>query len=107
MIIISMAFLWNEYGVRGKWSIARQMGSTSLIVYWTHIELVYGRWFAFCKESLNATQCVACSVVLMALMLGLSRLRTHWPEVMQLFRVRVPRFAPFAERLEPQRASGD
>ncbi len=107
MIGIAMAFLWNEYGLQGRWSMVRQMGTTSLIVYWTHIELVYGRWFSFFKESLTAVQCVACSIVLMALMLGLSRLRTNWPETMHLFRVRFPRFAPYAERLEPQRASGD
>ena len=33
-----------------------QFGVTSLLVYWVHIELVYGRWFFFLKERLNVLQ---------------------------------------------------
>ena len=31
----------------------RQFGTTSLLVYWVHIELVYGRWLYFWKDSLS------------------------------------------------------
>jgi fucose 4-O-acetylase-like acetyltransferase len=108
MMIIAMAYVWHEYGLRGKWSIARQMGTTSLVVYWTHIELVYGRTAALLKESLNTAQCVFCAAILIALMLGLSLLRTHWAVAMRLLRVRFPRLAPsWTAALEPQRSSGD
>jgi hypothetical protein len=108
LMIVAMAYLWHEYGLRGKWSIARQMGTTSLVVYWTHIELVYGRTAAMLKESLTTAQCVFSAAILIALMLGLSLLRTHWAEAMRLWRVRFPRLAPsWTTALEPQRQSGD
>jgi uncharacterized membrane protein len=108
LMIVAMAFLWHEYGLRGKWSIARQMGTTSLVVYWTHIELVYGRTAALLKESLNVAQCVVAAAILIAVMLGLSLLRTHWLEAMRLWRIRFPRLAPsWTAAFEPQRASGD
>jgi hypothetical protein len=108
LMIVAMAFLWHEYGLHGKWSIARQMGTTSLVVYWTHIELVYGRTAALLKESLSVAQCVVAAAILIAVMLGLSLLRTHWAEAMRLWRIRFPRLAPsWAAAFEPQRASGD
>jgi uncharacterized membrane protein len=108
LMIVAMAYLWHEYGLRGKWSIARQMGTTSLVVYWTHIELVYGRSAALLKESLNTAECVFCAAILIALMLGLSLLRTHWAVAMRLLRIRFPRLAPsWTAALEPQRSSGD
>ena len=74
LLLITVAYLWNEYGGKG-WSLARQFGVTSLLVYWVHVELVYGRWFWFWKERLNTQQCVACAAVLILLMIGLSILR--------------------------------
>jgi uncharacterized membrane protein len=76
LLLITVAYLWNEYGGKG-WSLARQFGVTSLLVYWVHVELVYGRWFWFWKETFNALQCVAAAAVLIVLMLGLSILRTR------------------------------
>jgi hypothetical protein len=46
-------------------------------VYWVHIELVYGRWFGFWKESLTYPQVVLFSAVLIGLMTLLSILRTR------------------------------
>ena len=76
LLLITVAYLWNEYGGKG-WSLARQFGVTSLLVYWVHVELVYGRWFWFWKKSLNVGQCVAFAAVLIVAMLGLSILRTR------------------------------
>jgi len=45
MLVLSVAFLWTEYGLGTSWSWVRQLGITSLLVYWVHVELVYGRWF--------------------------------------------------------------
>ena len=107
LIMLSLAFLWCEYGAMGKWSWVRQLGTTSLIVYWVHIELVYGRWFWFFKGNLNTMQCVTCAGLLMAAMLGLSLLRTRWPDAVRLFRLRYPSMAAWTGSLDPQRASGD
>jgi uncharacterized membrane protein len=76
MVILPGAWLWMEYGRKG-FSWVAQLGSTSLIVYWLHIELVYGRWFHAYKESLNLAQTVAASILLIALMVGVSLARTH------------------------------
>jgi hypothetical protein len=43
-----------------------------LLVYWVHIELVYGRWFGIWKESLTVPQVVLFSAVLVVLMTLLS-----------------------------------
>ena len=107
MVLLAAAFLWCEYGVGEKFSWVRQLGTTSLIVYWVHIELVYGRWFWYFKGNLNAIQCVLCAAVLMAMMLGLSLLRTHWMAAVQLFRLHFPSMAAWTGSLEPQRVSGD
>lgn len=76
MVIIPMTFLWTHHGAGEGWSWVRQLGTTSLLVYWVHIELVYGRWFGYWKEKLNVYQCAAAACVLILLMIGLSVLRT-------------------------------
>ena len=44
------------------WSWVRQFGTTSLLVYWVHIELVYGRWLWFLKNSLTVPQTIAAAL---------------------------------------------
>jgi hypothetical protein len=62
-----------------RWSWVRQFGVTSLLVYWVHIELVYGRWLSVWKENLSiGGTIVACAGVTL-LMLGLSVLKTTYP----------------------------
>lgn len=99
LLILAAAYLWNTN--TGGWSWVRQIGTTSLLIYWVHIELVYGRWFWFWKESLTAGQCAFIAVILISLMLGLSVFRTRnrdwqWPRLRQAFALG-----------EPRRASGD
>ena len=60
------------------WSWVRQLGTTSLLVYWVHIELVYGRWFGFWKENLTIAQCALAAITLILAMIGLSYIRTNW-----------------------------
>jgi uncharacterized membrane protein len=81
MVILAVTFLWTHHGAGQGWSWVRQLGTTSLLVYWVHIELVYGRWFGFWKENLTLAQCSLAAVTLILLMIGLSYLRTNgrWP----------------------------
>jgi uncharacterized membrane protein len=83
LVLLSMAFLWTNYSPGGGWSWVQQLGTTSLLVYWVHIELVYGQWFGYWKESLTVAECVTASTVLIVLMVALSRWRTshHWPDL--------------------------
>ncbi len=80
LVVAAVAYLWVEYVVRNKWSWVKQLGTTSLLVYWVHIELVYGRWFGSWKNGLDNYQVIAYSVCLIAFMLGMSMLRTRFSD---------------------------
>jgi uncharacterized membrane protein len=98
MLVMAAAYLWTEYGVKNSWSWVRQLGTTSLLVYWVHIELVYGRWFGAWKENLNTPQVVAAAVALILLMVLLSVARTKWRSV------KLPGYFTYPA---PRRVSGD
>ncbi len=78
LLIASFAYLWCQQEAVKNWSWVRQLGTTSLIVYWVHIELVYGRWLGFWKESLGVPQVVSIAIVVMCLMVALSLAQTKW-----------------------------
>jgi hypothetical protein len=81
LLMLAVAFLWTRYGAGTGWSWVRQLGTTSLLVYWVHIELVYGRWMWYWKDALTVPQVVASAVGIILLMLGLSTLRTNWSRI--------------------------
>jgi uncharacterized membrane protein len=107
LMLLSFSWAWN-LGLRdGQWSLVRQFGVTSLLVYWVHVELVYGRWFWFFKENLTLPQTAAAAITVMFLMLGASLVRTNWIAVRHWLRTTAgftwtPGRAP-----EPSEASGD
>jgi len=81
LILGAGAYLWSLRPWAGNWSWVRQLGTTSLLVYWVHIELVYGRWFGYWKERLDAPQCAVFSILLTLAMIGLSTLQTRLSKV--------------------------
>ncbi len=85
LIAIAFAWLWHLGNAPGAWSWVRQFGLTSLLIYWVHVELVYGRWFGVLKMQLTVGQTVFAAMVTILLMLGLSLLRTHWVAVKAYF----------------------
>ena len=101
LLFLAFAFLWTEYAVGTAWSWLRQFGTSSLLVYWVHIELVYGRWFGVAKENLSNVACVICTIVLVVAMLGVS---VAWKKrAAFLASVRIPQvWSP-----SPRRVSGD
>jgi uncharacterized membrane protein len=96
---LAVSSVWVKLGAARRWSIFRQLGTTSLLVYWVHIELVYGRWFGAWKNALAVPQVVAYTCGLIALMTLLSVIRTRWRSLRDY--VRALAFP------EPERASGD
>ena len=76
LLMLSFAWLWTRH--QHGWSWARQFGMTSLLVYWVHIELVYGRWFWYWKERLSIGQAAVTAVAVIALMILLSTVRLQW-----------------------------
>jgi hypothetical protein len=81
LVLIAFAWVWNLQIAATDWSLVRQFGLTSLLVYWVHVELVYGRWFGFLKEQLSVGQTIFAVAVTILLMLGLSLVRTNWAVV--------------------------
>ncbi|MBZ5625163.1 MAG: hypothetical protein LAQ69_41655 [Acidobacteriia bacterium] len=77
LLVLALAFLWTRYGAKDGWSWVRQLGTTSLLVYWVHIELVYGRWLWFFKNGLTVLQTVVAALSLILLMLAISTLKTE------------------------------
>ena len=86
LAILSLAYLWVHLGAAQRWSLFRQLGTTSLLVYWVHIELVYGRWFGIWKEDLTVPQIVAFTLVLLVLMALLSVVRTRYRSIGSFFK---------------------
>jgi hypothetical protein len=71
LLLGSGAYLWTEYLSTG-WSFVRQLGTTSLVVYWTHVSLIYGRLFADYHQTLGIGQTIAVALSMIVLMLGVS-----------------------------------
>ncbi len=71
LLLGSFAYLWTEYLSTG-WSFVRQLGTTSLLVYWTHVSLIYGRLFADYRQTFSIGQTVAVALFTIVLMLGVS-----------------------------------
>jgi len=81
LVMVSFSFLWTRFGARDGWSWVRQFGTTSLLVYWVHIELVYGRTFGFLKNALNVPQTVIAAVSVIVLMLVIATIKTYRNQV--------------------------
>ena len=81
LVILAVAYVWTQYGAAPGWSWVRQFGTTSLLVYWVHIELVYGRWLPWCKNNLDVWQTVLASAILIALMLLLAVAKTYRKDI--------------------------
>jgi uncharacterized membrane protein len=81
LVLLSFVFLWTRYGAREGWSWVRQFGTTSLLVYWVHIELVYGRGLGFLKNSLTVPQTVVAAVGIILLMLAIATIKTYRTQV--------------------------
>jgi len=108
LMLLSLSYVWN-LGLRdGQWSLVRQFGVTSLLVYWVHVELVYGRWFWFFKENLTLPQTVSAAIVVTLVMLGISLLRTNWVAVRAWLRASaLPAIPAWTAKPSPSEASGD
>ena len=90
MVLLAAAFLWVNGASTSRLSLLRQLGTTSLLVYWVHIELVYGRWFGIWKEKLTVPQVVVYTICLIALMTLLSVLRTRGTSFLPAWRSVLP-----------------
>lgn len=90
LLVICFAYLWLSYLPSRNPSFVTLLGTSSLLVYWVHLELVYGRWLWFWKEQLTVTETAAFSAALVLAMVGLSSLwrrrKQLWAEVLPRIR---------------------
>jgi len=77
LMILFLVYAWCRWGFAQKgFSPIIQLGNTSLLVYWVHIEFVYGRFSILPKKQCSALQATAGLLTIFLAMLGLSLLRT-------------------------------
>lgn len=72
LLVACFAYLWLHYLPSRNLSIVTLMGTSSLLVYWVHLEIVYGRWLWFWKEQLSVTETAVFSVGLVFAMVALA-----------------------------------
>jgi uncharacterized membrane protein len=73
------AYAWCRWGLGARaFSPLIQLGQTSLLVYWVHIELVYGRFHILPARSQSIAGASAGLAVIFVGMLALSLARTRW-----------------------------
>jgi uncharacterized membrane protein len=78
LIILSLVYAWCRWGFAQKgFSPVIQLGQTSLLVYWVHIEFVYGRLSILPKRGDSIPKATFGLVIIFLAMLGLSILRTR------------------------------
>ena len=91
LITLSLAYLWCRWGA-GQWGFSPliQLGQTSLLVYWVHLEFVYGRFSILPKRVLDIRTASVGLLTIFLAMLLLSWLRTRLkgsgPQVLAWFR---------------------
>lgn len=70
---IAAAYAWESRpGSAEKWSPVRQLGRTSLFIYWIHVEMVYGLISQPLHRALSLGQACAAYALFAAFMLGCS-----------------------------------
>ena len=79
LVILSLIYAWCRWGFAQKaFSPLIQLGQTSLLVYWVHIEFVYGRFSILPKRDSTIEQASFGLLAIFLAMLLLSLLRTRW-----------------------------
>ncbi len=82
LMILFLVYAWCRWGFAQKaFSPIIQLGKTSLLVYWVHIEFVYGRFSVLPKRACSIPAATGGLLAIFLSMLLLSLLRTHWQEI--------------------------
>jgi uncharacterized membrane protein len=83
LVILAAVYAWCRWVV-GKWRLGPwgfspliQLGQASLVVYWVHIEFVYGRFSILRKHAATIGAASAGLLIIFISMLGLAYIRTH------------------------------
>jgi fucose 4-O-acetylase-like acetyltransferase len=92
LIIAFLSYAWCRWGL-GAWGFSPliQLGQTSLLVYWVHIEFVYGRFSLLPKRAagIRTASLGLLTIFLMMLALSLLRTRIDWKAAAHSLRARI------------------
>jgi len=79
LMLLFVAYVWCRWGA-GQWGFSPliQIGQTSLLVYWVHIEFVYGRFSILPKRVQTIPMATLGLLVIFTAMVLLSLARTRW-----------------------------
>jgi uncharacterized membrane protein len=84
LAILLAVYAWCRWGP-GQWGFSPliQLGQTSLLVYWVHIEFVYGRFSILTKKGMSiwgaSLGLLTIFAAMLLLSLGRTRLKGKWP----------------------------
>jgi len=79
--VLPLAYAWCRWGPPQRtFSPLAQLGKTSLLVYWVHIEFVYGRFSILPQGQCSIAKATGGLLVVFLAMLGLSVWRTRWKQ---------------------------
>ena len=84
LVITFLSYAWCRWGLGTRgFSPLVQLGQTSLLVYWVHIEFVYGRFSLLPKraESILSASRGLLEIFLFMLILSLLRTRIDWKKI--------------------------
>ena len=99
LALVSLVYAWCRWGwAQRGFSPIIQLGNTSLLVYWVHIEFVYGRFSILPKGQCSVVKATAGLLTIFLAMVALSLLRTKWKK--QRAKVLRARPAPAAATVE-------
>jgi uncharacterized membrane protein len=78
MVILAVGYAWCRWGL-ALWGFSPliQLGQASLLVYWVHIEFVYGRFSILPKRAVGIRAASFGLLVIFLAMLALAYIRTH------------------------------
>jgi len=79
LVILLLGYVWCRWGLgASRFRPLIQLGNTSLLVYWVHIEFVYGRFSILAKKQQSIRAASFGLLAIFLAMLLLSVLRTWW-----------------------------
>jgi len=76
-LLAGAGFVWCQL-LRGRFSVLRQLGRTSLLIYWVHIELCYGSLVYALRSRFGIPSAAGLVALLTLAMLGLSLAKTRY-----------------------------
>jgi hypothetical protein len=76
LLVLVASFVWVRVGFSTV--LVRQIGTTALLVFWAHLELIYGSWSDSMKGRLTAGQSAWVTVIIVGLMYVLSIVKSRF-----------------------------